>query len=167
MPDQHPDIRICDNYAIRIDRSGQWWHQGAPITRHNLVILFARQLLRADDGSYWLQTPAEKGLITVEDLPFVITASEDKDGTIVFTTNCDDRLTLGRDHALRMDEVEGEWRPAVHVRNGMWARLSRSVYYDLAHRAVPAPDGSGLRGVISDHIFFALEGPPLRKEDRA
>ncbi len=162
MPDQRPDIRICDNYAIRIDRSGQWWHQGAPMTRHNLVVLFARQLVRADDGAYWLQTPAEKGLITVEDLPFVVTASENRDGAVIFTTNCDDTVVLGRDHALRMDAVDGEWRPAVHVRAGLWARLSRAVYYDLAHHAVPSPDGTGMRGIVSDGIFFALEGPPLR-----
>lgn len=162
MPDQRPDIRICDNYDIRIDRTGQWWHQGAPITRHNLVVLFARQLLRADDGTYWLQTPAEKGMITVEDLPFVIAACTIDRDRIQMTTNCGDTLPLGTAHALRLDHVQGEWRPAVHVRDGLWARVPRTVYYDLANHAVAAPDGRAVRGVISDGVFFPLESEPTR-----
>lgn len=164
MPDHRPDIRICDNYDIRIDRHGQWWHQGARMTRHNLVVLFARQLLCAADGSYWLQTPAEKGMITVEDLPFVITAAEIADHHIALTTNCGDRVVLGSEHALRLDHIEDEWRPAVHVRENLWARLPRAIYYDLAARVVIAPDGSGLRGIMSGGCFFALEPAALHEE---
>lgn len=163
MTDHRPDIRICDNYAIRIDRTGQWWHQGAPITRHNLVVLFARQLLRAADGTYWLQTPAEKGMITVEDLPFVITAADITPARISLTTNCGDTVVLGGEHGLRLDEVDGQIQPAMHVRGDLWARVSRTVYYDLASRVVAAPDGSGVQGVISEGIFFALERATTRE----
>lgn len=162
MTDHCPDIRICDNYAIRIDRHGQWWHQGAPITRHNLVVLFARQLVRAADGTYWLQTPAEKGMISVEDLPFVITTCQMDDQRITMTTNCGDTIMLGRDHALRLDDVDGQTQPAVHVRDNLWARVSRAVYYDLAARVVASPDGAPLRGVISNGVFFALEHDDAR-----
>lgn len=157
MSDQRPDIRICDNYDIRIDREGQWWHQGARMTRHNLVVLFARQLVHADDGTYWLQTPAEKGMIAVEDLPFMVTAADITPKRIALTTNCDDVVVLGDGHALRLDNVDGELRPAVHVRNNLWARIARSVYYELARHVEPAPDGSGLRGIVSEGRFFALE----------
>ncbi len=160
MPDQRPDIRICDNYDIRIDRNGQWWHQGARMTRHNLVVLFARQLVRAADGSYWLQTPAEKGMIAVEDLPLMVTAAEHRDGRLVLTTNCDDSVMVGGNHPLRMDCVDDEWRPAVHVRGGIWARVSRAVYYDLARHVVADPSGSGRHGIVSDGHFFALEAHP-------
>lgn len=165
MPDHSSDIRICDNYAIRIDRTGQWWHQGAPITRHNLVVLFARQLLRDADGTYWLQTPAEKGIITVEDLPFVITTCQTENGRITMTTNCGDSVALGHEHALRLDDVDGQCQPAVHVRGDLWARVSRAVYYDLASRVVASPDGSAVRGIVSDGVFFALE--PVAARDGA
>ena len=157
MQDHAADIRICDNYAIRIDRNGQWWHQGAPITRHNLVTLFARQLLRAGDGTYWLQTPAEKGMIAVDDLPFVVTAAEWSGDVLRVTTNCGDVIDVGAAHPLRLDDIDGDLRPAVHVRGNLWARVSRAIYYDLAARAAAAPDGGALRGIASDGVFFALE----------
>lgn len=157
MQDIQSHIRICDNYAIRIDRNGQWWHQGAPITRHNLVTLFARQLTRDADGSYWLQTPAERGIIVVDDLPFVATQAEWSGDVLRITTNCGDVVDVGGAHPLRLDDIDGDLRPAVHVRGDLWARITRAIYYDLATHVVPAPDGSGLRGITSAGVFFALE----------
>src|SRR3712207_9260873 len=41
------------------------------IGRKELVCLFASVLKRERDGSYWLETPVERGRIEVEDAPFV------------------------------------------------------------------------------------------------
>ncbi|MGH8466503.1 MAG: DUF1285 family C-terminal domain-containing protein, partial [Pseudomonas sp.] len=78
------------------------------------------------------------------------------------TTNCGDTVALGRDHALRLDDIDGQTQPAIHVRYDLWARVSRTVYYDLASRVVTSPDGDGLQGIISDGVFFALEPAPAR-----
>lgn len=127
------------------------------MTRHNLVTLFARQLECDPDGRYWLRTPAEQGMIAVEDLPFVAIAAEVTADAITVTTNCDDRVTVSASHPLRLDDMEGQLQPAVHVRGNLWARVARSVYYDLVAQACPDPAGTGLRGVTSAGTFFALE----------
>ena len=56
---------------MRIARDGTWYYHGSPIGRLPLVKLFATVLRRGPDGGYWLVTPAEQGLIEVEDVPFV------------------------------------------------------------------------------------------------
>lgn len=148
--------RICDDYAITIRRDGSWWHQGAPIERHNLVRLFARQLVREADGSYWLQTPAERGRITVEDLPFRITAWRRDNEDILFESDCGDEVMLSAAHPLRLDPAgDGGMMPAVLLRDDLWARLSRAVYYDLARAAVAE---NGWLGVYSGGVFHRL-GP--------
>src|SRR4051812_21473214 len=62
--------RACGTFPMRIDRDGGWHYRGSPIGRMPLVRLFASVLRRAEDGSYWLVTPAEQGRIEVEDVPF-------------------------------------------------------------------------------------------------
>ena len=51
-------------------------YRGSPIGRKELVCLFASVLKREADGSFWLETPAERGRIEVEDAPFVAVALE-------------------------------------------------------------------------------------------
>ena len=63
--------RSCGDFAMRIALDGTWYYQGSPIGRLPLVKLFASVLRRAPDGRYWLVTPAEQGVIEVEDVPFV------------------------------------------------------------------------------------------------
>src|SRR5258708_4724358 len=61
----------CGDFGIHISRDGTWWYQGSPIGRMALVKLFASVLRRAEDGTYQLVTPVERGRITVEDAPFI------------------------------------------------------------------------------------------------
>src|SRR5215813_6661405 len=61
----------CGAFDIRIASDGTWFYHGSPISRKPLVKLFASVLRRDDSGEYWLQTPAEKGRIRVDDAPFV------------------------------------------------------------------------------------------------
>lgn len=154
MPTRKPVI--CDNYALRIAADGGWWHQGAPIKRHNLVTLFARQLVREEDGRYWLVTPAERGIIEVDDLPFVATrldvAGVGPDQRLSVTTNLDETVILGNTHPLI---IECD-KPAVLIRRNLYARIARPVYYELAALSVAAPDNSSVMGVWSEGVFFAL-----------
>lgn len=61
----------CGDLPFVIKRDGTWLYRGTPINRKELVCLFSSVLRREEDGSWWLQTPAERGRIEVEDAPFV------------------------------------------------------------------------------------------------
>lgn len=153
-------------FDIRIDRDGTWFHEGAPIARKPLVKLFASVLRRDSDGDYWLQTPAERGRIVVDDVPFVAVElsvmGEAAAQCLSFRTNLDDWVEAGPEHPLRLAEgreTEGPC-PYILVREGLEARILRPVYYQLAELAVPAPSDSGQPsdrlGVWSKGMFFVL-----------
>ena len=148
-------------FDIRIMADGSWYHEGGIIGRPALVKLFASVLRREPDGSFWLVTPVERGRITVDDAPFIVTAmTVTGHGThqnISFTTNVDDQITLSATHPLMMrNHAAGDdVRPYVMVRDGLEACLSRPVFYELAALAVDGPDEDTL-GVWSDGVFFTL-----------
>lgn len=64
-------------------------------------------------------------------------------------------MTAGPDHPLRFAaDADGEGvRPYLLVRRGLEALVARSVYYELADRAIA---GDGVPGVWSDGAFFPL-----------
>lgn len=150
------------HFNITIAKDGAWYHEGGKIERLPLVKLFA-SVLKKEDDRYVLETPVEKGEITVEDAPFVVVAmtreGTGKDQTLTFQTNLDEKVSAGEAHDIRVafDAVSGEPRPYVHVRGGLEARIERSVFYDLIALAEPAPDQSGRHGVWSKGKFYKLE----------
>lgn len=153
----------CGDLGLRIDRSGRWFYHGSPINRKEMVCLFASVLERHDDGSYWLVTPDECGTIQVDDVPFVavemFTCGCGREKVVSFRTNMDEIVTVDADHGLRIIEcVEtGEPQPYVHVRDGLEARLTRSVYYELVAQGFEEKvDGEELYGLWSSGIFFPL-----------
>lgn len=153
----------AQDFAMHIDVDGTWYHQGAPIKRDSLVRLFASILTRLDNGEYWLVTPVERGRIDVVDVPFVITSmateGEGKAREISFVTNIGDAVSLGPDHPLIIREGSrpDEPRPYLLVRGGLEARLSRSVFYELAEMA--EIDENGQAGIWSAGQFFSLSLP--------
>ena len=109
---------------FRIDRDGQWYHDGAPIKREALAKLFSDRALKMDeDGLYWLQTPFEKYPVEVEDVPYVIVDYQREKGALTFYTNLNE--TTKSPIEMR-EEI-----PYVEVRDGLYARINRSVYYNL------------------------------------
>ena len=60
-----------EHYDIRILKDGTWLYNGTPIGRKNLVRLFSSVLKIDENGDYWLITPAERGRIDVDDVPFL------------------------------------------------------------------------------------------------
>ncbi len=139
---------FCGDSRMRIARDGTWFHDDARIARPELVRLFAG-LLRKEGEGYVLVTPAEKLSIAVEDAPFIaVTVTQDGAG-LIFTTNVGDAARLGPGHALRMQGGV----PYLHVRGGLEAKLSRTVWHQLAALAV---DHDSELGVWSEGLFFAL-----------
>ncbi|HLJ64454.1 MAG TPA: DUF1285 domain-containing protein [Stellaceae bacterium] len=156
-------VRDCGDFNIHIGADGTWFYHGSPIARAALVRLFSTVLERDRDGGYWLVTPVERGRITVEDAPFIgVTLDrrgEGHDQTLIVTTNVDDTVAIDGDHPLRIAHMPetGEPRPYIHVRNGLEAKLARSVFYELVELGTEERVGDlTLYGVWSKGTFFPL-----------
>ena len=120
-------------------------------------------LSRDGDGVYWLTTPAERGRITVADAPFLgvelITAGTGQEQVLSVRTNLDDLVTIDGEHGLRLapGALPDEPRPYIHVRNGLEARLTRPVFYELVELGCEERVGdTTLYGVWSKGTFFPL-----------
>ncbi len=154
-----------------IQRDGTWLYRGSPIRRKPLVCLFASVLERDDGGTYWLETPAERGSIEVEDVPFVAVELEwrgcGRDQVLAFRTNVDQIVCAGAEHPLLVDwnrpvaDDGGGPAPYLHVRGegarAIRARVARAVYYELAALAVKGHcQGRQCLGVWSQNLFFPI-----------
>jgi len=158
----------CGDLPFLIRRDGTWLYRGSPIERKELVCLFASVLRRDADGDWWLQTPAERGKIEVEDAPFVAVeldwGGDGRRQTLSFRTNTDQVVTAGPEHPIRVshDLLTCEPTPYILLRNGdgihgIEARINRAVYYELVALAVPEYVGAHLMlGVWSSGLFFPL-----------
>ena len=124
---------------IRIDREGAWYHEGVKIQRQPLVDLFATILRREIDG-YYLVTPAEKMRINVAEVPFIAidldVRGEGVDKQLLFSTNVGDYVIAGENNPIYM---QGE-RPFLLIRDGLEARIQRSVFYRLVEEGEPQGD---------------------------
>ena len=150
-------------FDIRIATDGRWFHEGDEIRRIELVKLFASVLMQDKTGDYWLVTPVEKGRITVDDAPFIVcemlvsSGADPRSNVIHFRTNLDENIELDAEHPIFLcpaDDLQ-DFRPYIEVRNGLLAKLSRPVYYQLAEHVEKGPDGRF--GVWSHKHHFALE----------
>jgi hypothetical protein len=158
-----PPTAEDERYPIRIARDGTWFHEGSPIRREGLVRLFATVLRRDENGDYWLRTPAEKGRIHVEDVPFVaVEAVKDGEGEgqiLRFRTNLDEWVSAGPERPIRVvtDAASGEPAPYVLVREGLEARIGRNVYYHLIEWSEERRRGDRTEiGIWSGGQFFVL-----------
>ncbi|CAN5281485.1 DUF1285 domain-containing protein [soil metagenome] len=129
----NPDF--CCSIDIRIAADGTWFYLGTPIGRPALVKLFS-SVLRRDGDDYVLVTPVEKLGIVVEDAPFqaveMAVEGEAESRSIAFRTQVDDLVDVGSEHAIRFEREAGDGlKPYVHVRRGLWARVTRALSYDL------------------------------------
>ena len=166
----------CGDLPFLIRRDGTWLYRGSPINRKELVCLFSSVLRREEDGSFWLQTPAERGRIEVEDVPFVAVeldwAGDGRQQVLSFRTNVDQVVTAGPDNPIRVahDLLTCEPTPYLLVRPGagvfgIEARINRAVYYELVALAVPEWVGCRrMLGVWSSGKFFALGEMPRGDE---
>jgi hypothetical protein len=152
----------CGEIDICIARDGTWFHQGTPIVRHELSRLFSTILRKEQDG-YYLVTPVEKMRIEVKDVPFLAVLLDvqgaGNEQRLLFTTNVGDQVMAGADYRLRLETGEqGTSLPYLHIRSSMEARISRSVFYQLAEIAIAGTDEFDRRlGVWSNGVFFPLE----------
>lgn len=121
---------------FKILHDGTWMHDGAPIKRAALAKLFSDRALVIDDhGDYWLKTPYEKYPVDVEDVPFVIVDYEFDAAmqSLSFRSNMDEMVELSADNPLilRKNKMHDIVLPYINMRDGLMARIGRSVYYHL------------------------------------
>jgi uncharacterized protein len=153
---------FCGDLDMRIASDGTWFYLKTPIGRAALVKLFASVLKREGD-KYFLVTPVEKCGIVVDDAPFLAVelkvAQGDRDRALHFRTNVDDWVACGRGHALRFERepATGGLKPYLHVRGGLWAKVTRALFYDLVELGEERDiDGRRMFGVASAGEFFAM-----------
>jgi uncharacterized protein len=160
-----PPLIDRGDFAIRIGRDGTWFYRESPIARPALVKLFASVLRREADGRYWLVTPAERGRIEVDDVPFLAVAltanGRGRWQRLMLRTNLDEIVTAGATHPLRIETAAGGGTvPYILVRDGIEARLSRPVVYELVELGSERRlAGRRAFGVWSDGVFFRLGEP--------
>lgn len=152
----------CGDLDMRIAVDGTWFYQGTPIGRPALVRLFA-SILKREGEKYFLVTPVEKCGIVVEDAPFLAVELQVEGGgagrQLRFRTNMDDWVACGPDHPLRFETeaATGGLKPYVHVRAGLWAKVTRAVWYDLVELGEQREvGGTEMFGVASGGKFYAM-----------
>ena len=150
---------LLGDLPMRIARDGNWFYQGSLIARLPLVKLFAAVLRREDDGEYWLVTPAERGKIVVEDVPFVAVAvraeGTGREQRLIFRSNLDEEAVADEAHPLRVafEPATGATIPYIAIRDRLEARILRPVFYHL----VEFGEQNGEQfGVWSSGRFFPL-----------
>ena len=139
---------------MRIAADGRWFHQGGEIRRPAMVRAFSSLLRRDADGSFWLVTPHERLSIEVEDAPFIAVELRNEGAgqqrALAFRLNSDDLVIADSEHTLEFRPL-----PYLHVRDGLWAKLARPVYYELAELALA--ENIDPLGLWSNGSFFPIE----------
>lgn len=138
---------------MRIATDGRWFHQGGEIRRTAMVRAFSSLLRRDADGSYWLVTPHERLSILVEDAPFIAVELRNEGSgeqrSLAFRLNTDDLVIADAEHGLEFRPL-----PYLHVRGGLWAKLARPIYYELAELALE--ESNEPLGLWSNGSFFLI-----------
>lgn len=121
---------------MRIASDGKWFHQGGEITRPAMIRAFSSLMRRDADGQHWLVTPQQKLSIIVDDVPFIAvelqSEGQGQARSLAFRLNTDDLVFADGEHPIEVRDG----LPYLHVRGGMWAKLARPVYYELANLAL-------------------------------
>ena len=152
---------FCGDLDMRIAGDGTWFYMGTPIGRPALVRLFST-ILKREDGKHFLVTPVEKVGIRVDDAPFLavemVRENDGQDRLLRFRTNVDDWVMCDSAHRLRFEAAaDGGLTPYLHVRSDLWAKVTRSLYYDLVEMGEElVVDGREMFGVMSSGEFFAM-----------
>ena len=166
------DPPFCGDLDMRIGADGTWFYLKTPIGRTALVKLFASVLKREGD-KYFLVTPVEKCGIQVDDAPFLaveLRVDRTAAGQVLnFRTNVDDWVRCGPEHMLRFEPEAGTGglKPYIHVRRDLWAKVTRTLFFDLVELGEERDvDGAAMFGVSSSGAFFAM-APAAQMRDLA
>jgi len=135
--------------AIRVDKDGKWYFEGAEIIRKEILSLFYASLHLDEDG-YYLEIKGQRERLGVEDTVFLVQGAElVKDSEEAFVI----RLNDGTQERLDLDTfciAEGNV-PYCLVKEGKFpARFLRLPFYQVAQYAQHDED--------ADEYFILLNG---------
>lgn len=160
----HPPL--SGDIDIRIDREGNWFHEGAKIERESIVKVFASILRREDDGDYYLVTPGEKWRIQVDMLPLMVTdiewsTGQGREPVLQATLNTGKLVSVDSEHRLYLEPAM-EDIAAIQLPHGLAALFSRNAWYRLVEMAeiregVPQGVAEGRACIVSAGETFPLE----------
>ena len=147
-------------FPIKINSNGEWYYNGSLIRKKTLIKLFSSILKADNNGNFFLETPAEKGSIEVEDSPFVITSffikKKGSKQKIIFRTNIDDDVCLGKKNPLVFKKKNNNYVPYIILDKNLKARILRSIYYQLIN--ISSKDKKGNKyNIKSQGIHFELK----------
>ena len=154
--DWHPEKSV--DIDLEVDAGGCWLYQGTGFRRHAIVKLFAT-VLRREGEEFYLVTPPVKYRIKVADAPFLAVelkvVDEDGQQCLYFRTNMDDVVCADVQHPVftaPSRDGSGDF-PYIEVRDGLLARITRPVYYQLAEMIEDSAEGFRLRSAGSEFIL--------------
>jgi len=131
---------IIKKFHIKIKSNGEWLYKNNLIKKKALIKLFSSVLVADEKGNFYLETPAEKGKIEVEDAPFVITnfviKDLNKNQEIIFKTNIDEEIVLSKKNPLFYKKYKQSFIPYIVIRKNINAKILRSIYYQLINKFI-------------------------------
>ncbi len=142
---------LVDGY-LKLRADGTWLFRGEKIEHRGLQKFLSRQLRRTEEGQYWVVNGPQRGLVELEDAPFVVTrilfAGEDP-ATAEMTAclNDDSQEPLLADSLLMSKEgvlytrVKRGQAGAAEAQDHL-ARISGNALIDLESLFVEMDDGS-------------------------
>ena len=148
---------IIKKFPIKIKSNGEWLYQNSLIKKEALIKLLSAVLVADEKGNFYLETPAEKGKIQVEDSPFVITTFDikglNKNQEIIFRTNIDEEIILSKKNSLFYKKYKQSFIPYIVIRKNINAKILRSVYYQLINKFVNKNSKKKLKIKSKGHEF--------------
>ena len=148
---------IIKKFPIKIKSNGEWLYQNTLIKKKTIIKLFSSVLVADEKGNFYLETPAEKGKIEVEDSPFVITSfvikGLNKNQEIIFKTNIDEEIVLSKKNSLFYKKYKQSFIPYVVIRKNINAKILRSVYYQLINKFINKNTKKKLKIKSKGHEF--------------
>lgn len=136
-PIERWDPPFCGDIDMEIRGDGSWWHEGSVIKRQELVQLFASILMRAEDGHYYLVTPAEKVRIRVALHPLLVVDAEPVLGSspeaLMLTLNTGGQIPLDGRRQLATEPRAAD-AAYIALSRGLTALFSRPAWYRLVER---------------------------------
>lgn len=165
--DQLPPVErwqpeLSGDIDIRIDREGNWFHEGGLMTRPAMVKMFS-SILKREGDEYFLVTPVEKWRIQVDEQPFVFhhlrQEFEGEKQAIVLTTNTGHEVLLSDEYPFSISfRDDGEPVPLARVYRNLYGLLNRSVFYQLVELCQPETNHAGQKEMVfySDGHRFSL-----------
>ena len=131
---------IIKKFPIKIKSNGDWLYKNNLIKKEALIKLFSSVLVVDKKNNFYLETPAEKGKIEVEDAPFVIKNFEIKNVNnkqeISFKTNIGEEIILSKVNPLIFKKNKKNTVPYVVIKKNINAKILRSVYYQLINKFI-------------------------------